>query len=113
MALTLVRGPSQLLALAPRLAPLLLFSDLLEIETALPETETDLPEIQTDVPEIETTLPEIETALPEIETEWPEIDNALLEIKILSHELNNKYQPHKGPIFELWPYLGMDYYTEV
>ena len=43
IALTLVIGPSQLLALAP----LLLFSDLLEIETALPEIETDLPEIET------------------------------------------------------------------
>ena len=45
MALTLVRGPSQLLDLAPRLALLLLFSDLLEIETALPEIDTGLPEI--------------------------------------------------------------------
>ena len=37
MALNLV--PRQLLALAPRLAQLLLFSDLLEIETDLPEIE--------------------------------------------------------------------------
>ena len=33
-------------ALAPRLAPTLLFSDLLEIETALPEITTALPEIE-------------------------------------------------------------------
>ena len=46
MALNLVRGPRQLLALAPRLASLLLFSDLLEIEIDLPEIETDLPEIE-------------------------------------------------------------------
>ena len=45
MVLTLVRGLVQLSALAPRLAPILLFSDLLEIETALPEIETDLLEI--------------------------------------------------------------------
>ena len=39
VALTLVRVPRQLLALAPRLAPLLIISDLLEIETDLPEIE--------------------------------------------------------------------------
>ena len=49
MALTLVRSPRQRLALAP----LLLFFDLLEIETDLPETETDLPEIMAALPEIE------------------------------------------------------------
>ena len=54
MVLTLVRCPRQLLALVRRLAPLLLFSDLLEIETDLPEIETALPKIETDLPEIET-----------------------------------------------------------
>ena len=39
VALTLVRVPRQLLALAPRLAPLFIISDLLEIETDLPEIE--------------------------------------------------------------------------
>ena len=43
MALTFVRGPKQLSAFAPRLAPLLSFSVLLDIETALPEIETTLP----------------------------------------------------------------------
>ena len=40
-----------------------------------------------DLPEIKTDLPEIETALPEI----------------LSYELDYKYQPHEGLIFELGP----------
>ena len=56
MTLTLVRGLGQLSALTLRLAPLLSFSDLLEIETVLPEIETAL--------ENETTLPEFKTALP-------------------------------------------------
>ena len=43
MALALVRDTGQLSTLAPRLAPLLSFSDLLEIETALSEIQTDLP----------------------------------------------------------------------
>ena len=59
----------KLLALAPCLAPLLFYSDLSEIETALLEAETD--------------LPEIETALPEIDSDMPEIE-------ILSYELNIK-----------------------
>ena len=41
MALTLVQGPRQLLAVAPCIAPLLLFSDLMEIKTAMPEIETN------------------------------------------------------------------------
>ena len=86
MTLTMVRGPGHQLALAPRLATLII-SDLLEIETALPEIATALPEIETDLPEVETDLPEIETDLPEVE--------------ILSYELENKYQPHEGPLFEL------------
>ena len=47
-------------ALASRLAPNILFSDLLEIETALPEIETILCEIKTILPEIKTILPEID-----------------------------------------------------
>ena len=56
----------KLLALAPCLAPLLFYSDLSEIETAL------------------------------------------LEIDILSFELENKHQPNEGLIFELCPsiYFG-------
>ena len=53
MVFTLVRGPGLLTALATRLAPLLSFSDQLEIEIALSEIETALPEIETDMPEIE------------------------------------------------------------
>ena len=79
MALTLVRGPLHLFALAPRSAPLILNSELLEIET-------DLPEIETALSEMETVLPEIETALP--------------KIGILSYK-NNKYQPREGLIFKL------------
>lgn len=45
MALALPRGPRQLLALAPRLAPLSLVSDLPENETELPEIESAPPEI--------------------------------------------------------------------
>ena len=51
LALTLVRGPGQLLVF---------FSDLLEIETVLQKIQTDLPEIETALPEIETTLPELQ-----------------------------------------------------
>ena len=54
--MTLVRGLGQLSALLPRLAAILLFADLPEIETALPEIETVLPEIETALPEIETAL---------------------------------------------------------
>ena len=46
MALTLVRGLGQLSALAPCLAPIFIFSDLLKIETTLPEIETALSEIK-------------------------------------------------------------------
>ena len=53
MAFTLVRGPGLLTALATRLAPLLSFSELLEIEIALSEIETALPEIETDMPDSE------------------------------------------------------------
>ena len=42
IVLTLVRGPCQLSADAPRNAPLFSFSDLLEIETGLPEIKTAL-----------------------------------------------------------------------
>ena len=56
MALSLVRGFVQLSALAPRLAPTLILSDLLEIETALPEIKAALLEIEATVP----ALPEIE-----------------------------------------------------
>ena len=56
MTLALVRGLGQLSALTLRLAPLLSFSDLLEIETTVPEIETALPEIETELPEIETTM---------------------------------------------------------
>ena len=42
----LVRGPRQLLTLARCLAQILLFSDLLEIETDLPKIEADLPKIE-------------------------------------------------------------------
>ena len=72
MVLTLVRGLVQLSALAPRLAPILLFSDLLEIETALPEIETVLPEIETVLPQMETTLPEIEI-VSKYESQFPAI----------------------------------------
>ena len=80
IALTLVRGPSWLSALAPRLAPLLFFFRPATIETALLQIENALPQM-------ETALPQIETALPQIE--------------ILSFELENKYQPNEGLIFEL------------
>ena len=40
--LTLVRGPGQPLAFVPRLASLLSFFGLLEIETALSEIETNI-----------------------------------------------------------------------
>ena len=53
MALTVVRGLGQLSALAPRLASIILFSDILEIETALPKNKTALPEIKTALLEIE------------------------------------------------------------
>ena len=53
MALTLVRGLRQLSALASRFAPILLFSDLLEIKTVLPEIKTTLTEIETVLPEFE------------------------------------------------------------
>ena len=53
IALTLVRGPGWLSALAPRLAPLLFSGLNSKNETALPEIQTDLPEIKTDHPEIE------------------------------------------------------------
>ena len=53
MALTLIRGLGQLSALAPRLAPILLFSDLLEIKIALPEIKTALLEIENALPETE------------------------------------------------------------
>ena len=76
-ALTLVRGLGHLSALETRLAPILLFSDLLEIENVMSEIKTALPEIKTALPEIKTALPEIKTSLPEIKT-------ALLEIKIVS-----------------------------
>ena len=56
MALTLVRGFGQL----SRLAPTLILSDLLEIETALPEIKAALLEIEATVPAIEPALPEIE-----------------------------------------------------
>ena len=58
----------QLSALAPRLAPILLFSDLLEIESALPK----------------------------IKTAQLEIEIALLEIEILSNKVANNYQPDEG-----------------
>ena len=45
MALILVGGHGQMSALAPRLAHLLLFSDLLKIEKALPEIETAMSQI--------------------------------------------------------------------
>ena len=47
MALTLVRGPGQMSASAPRLVTLLSFYDLLVIEAALSESEAALPEIKT------------------------------------------------------------------
>ena len=43
------------------------FSDLLEIETALPEIETALSEIKTVLPGIKTALPEIETLFYKVE----------------------------------------------
>ena len=61
MALASVWGPRQLSALAPRFAPLLQLSDLLEIVTAPPEIVTGLSEIETALLEIETSLPEIKT----------------------------------------------------
>ena len=60
-------------ALAPRLAPILLFSDLLEIESALPK----------------------------IKTAQLEIEIALLEIEILSNKVANNYQPDEGLIVEV------------
>ena len=48
MALTCFKGANQLPPLAPLLAPILLFSDLL-----LPQIETELPEIETALLEIE------------------------------------------------------------
>ena len=48
VALFLVRGfHTELLAVVPRLVPLLLFSDLFKIETDLPEIETDRPDFMT------------------------------------------------------------------
>ena len=89
IVLTLVRGPGNL-------ASFLLFSYL-----ALAEIETALPEIKTVLRIMETARPEIETALPKIKTTLPEIE-------IMSCELENKYQPQEGLIFELLPstYLG-------
>ena len=46
----------QLSALAPRLAPILLFSDLLEIESALPKIKTAQLEIEIALLEIERTI---------------------------------------------------------
>ena len=87
IALTLVRGPGWLSAETPHLAPLLLI--------LRPATNIDCQaEIKNALPEIETDLPEIETVLPEIETNLPETE-------ILSFELENKYQPKEGHIFEL------------
>ena len=60
---------------------ILLFSDLLEMETVLPETENSLLEIKTTFLKIKTALLEIETALPEIE--------------ILSYKKENNYQPNE------------------
>ena len=60
MALTLVRGFGQLSTLAPRLAPTLILSDLLEMKTTLPEIKAALLEIEATVPAIEPALPEIE-----------------------------------------------------
>ena len=62
-----VQGPGQMSALALRKAPLLSFSDLPEIKTALLEIETSLPEIETSLPEIEKALPEIEILSYELE----------------------------------------------
>ena len=47
IALTLVRGPGRLSALAPRSAQLLLVFNLPQIETALLQIETALPQIET------------------------------------------------------------------
>ena len=64
MALTLVWGLGhQLSVLAPRLAPISSFSDLLEIETALLEIETTLTEIETILTKIETAMHEAETEI--------------------------------------------------
>ena len=63
-------------------AQILLFFELLEMETVLPKTENALLEIKTALPKIKTALLEIETALPEIE--------------ILSYKVENNYQPNEG-----------------
>ena len=62
-------------------AQILLFSDLLEMESVLPETENALLEIKTTFLKIKTALLEIETALPEIE--------------ILSYTTENNYHPNE------------------
>ena len=72
MAFTLVGGPSQLCWLKCRVVTLLLFFDLLEIET---DIEINLPDMKTTLPEIKTDLHEIKTALPEIEILFYELDN--------------------------------------
>ena len=101
MDFTLVGGPSQLCWLKCRVVTLLLFFDLLEIETdiktnlpdmktTLPEIKTDLPGIKTALPEIKTDLPGIKTDLPEINTDLPGIKTALPEIEIFLYELDNK-----------------------
>ena len=63
MAFRLQSQAAQLLTSAPRLDQLLLFSNLLQIETDLSEIETALPEIKTDLPETETAMPEVKTDL--------------------------------------------------
>ena len=42
-----------------------------------------------------------------------EIKTAMTEIEILSYELENKYQPNEGLIFELWPstWVGLTYWS--
>ena len=72
IAFTLVGGPSQLCWLKCRVVTLLLFFDLLEIET---DIETNLPDMKTTLPEIKTDLHEIKTALPEIEVLFYGLDN--------------------------------------
>ena len=78
IALTLVRGPGWLSALAPLLVPLLLFFR--------PATNRDRPAANQDHPATNRDwLTQIKTAVPQIET-------ALPQIEIMSSGLENKYQ---------------------
>ena len=66
-----------------------LFSDLLEIETALPEIKTTLTEIKTALPEMETTLTEIKTNLTEIKTAMTEIEILSCTAKTIINQIKN------------------------